>query len=417
MPALLCGALLGCNGRNTLGGTPVRTHGESMPGPTPPPALEAMAPTEPPAPKVTFVPEGTGLPGDDQRLTGEDFSMGGRVVSDTPLARITMTITCDYNEDPFYPYVCSVTFPAGKEIYAYSLADAQTTEGASLDTLTDFSLLHNGYHTLTISAFVEASSHPIILKTQKFYVLAGPWNRLRAADFSSAYRQTLDFFDHHKERFLYRYQQGYDRYLVADPDWEAAYLVDFDPGFGRAWRIHRDALPNYEKAAAYLASVHLRVHGTCGDTGVILLYKLVDSYNGSYVCRFITGTHKVSHHAFGTATDINASMPPNLNTAENNALVGGEVEKLLSYNGILTEDGEAYYDFTYSGNYMLTRCGVPQTVVNYLLYELAFYRAGFQWGHYYRTKSDAMHFSLTDDTYYSHDGKGSLRKVYTYIEP
>jgi hypothetical protein len=50
------------------------------------------------------------------------------------------------------------------------------------------------------------------------------------------------------------------------------------------------------------------------------------------------------------------------------------------------------------------------------LYELAFYRAGFQWGHYYVSTSDAMHFTLTDNIRISHDGNEGLRKVYEYSE-
>ena len=59
---------------------------------------------------------------------------------------------------------------------------------------------------------------------------------------------------------------------------------------------------------------------------------------------------------------------------------------------------------------------VPETVINYLLYELAFYRAGFQWGHYYISTSDGMHFTLTDNIRISHDGNDGLRKVFEYSE-
>ena len=46
-----------------------------------------------------------------------------------------------------------------------------------------------------------------------------------------------------------------------------------------------------------------------------------------------------------------------------------------------------------------------------------FYRAGFQWGHYYNSTSDGMHFTLTDNIRNSHDGGNrGLRKVYEYSE-
>ena len=411
---LLCPFALGC-GSVSLGGTPIRT-------PAPPkatePAVAALAPKASPLPVLTFVEDAAApLPVENERLTGTEPALGGTVVSTAPLSRVVLSFSCDYNEDPFYPYVVSVNFQEEPAVLSYSLFDGKTLEGISLDQAADFSLLQNGYHTMTLTAYVHGLSRPFVLRTIHFYMLAGDWKQLTKRDFSSAYRQTLDFFHGDKTRFLYRYQQGYDRYLVADPDWEDAFILAFDAGFSRKWRIHRDALPYYEKAVGYLHKVRLRVHGTCGDTGVLPLSSLVDTYNGSYVSRFITGTAKVSHHAFGTATDLNAAMAPNLNNSQNRALIQQEVGELLSYNGILSQNGVSYYDFTYSGQYALSDAGVPQTIVNYLLYELAFYRAGFLWGHYYRTKSDAMHFTLTDDTYYSHDGKGGLRKVFFYGEP
>ena len=54
-------------------------------------------------------------------------------------------------------------------------------------------------------------------------------------------------------------------------------------------------------------------------------------------------------------------------------------------------------------------------MVNYLLYELAFYRAGFLWAHYYRSTSDAMHFTLSEFVTGTHDD-GGLRKVFDYLE-
>ena len=76
-----------------------------------------------------------------------------------------------------------------------------------------------------------------------------------------------------------------------------------------------------------------------------------------------------------------------------------------------------YYDYTYTGDSLLwVYRNIPETVINYLLYELAFYRAGFQWGHYYVSTSDGMHFTLTDNIRISHDGNSGLRKVYEYIE-
>ena len=79
------------------------------------------------------------------------------------------------------------------------------------------------------------------------------------------------------------------------------------------------------------------------------------------------------------------------------------------------ENGTKYYDFTYTGGYRNAVKEVPPEIVNYLLYELAFYRAGFRWGFYFDS-SDAMHFTLTESRReYFEEGAYALRKVYEYI--
>ncbi|MPM95017.1 hypothetical protein SDC9_142166 [bioreactor metagenome] len=110
-------------------------------------------------------------------------------------------------------------------------------------------------------------------------------------------------------------------------------------------------------------------------------------------------------------------MGANDNLKENIALINDEVKNKLVYNGIKSENNVLYYDYTYSGDSLLwVYQTIPETVINYILYELAFYRAGFQWGHYYVSTSDGMHFTLTDNIRISHDGNDGLRKVYEYIE-
>ena len=111
-------------------------------------------------------------------------------------------------------------------------------------------------------------------------------------------------------------------------------------------------------------------------------------------------------------------MEPNKNSDANTALIDDDVKGHLVYNGILEENGIPYYDFTYDGAYKLDPNGVPETCVNYLLYELGFFRAGFLWAHYYKSTSDAMHFCLSEFVTYNHEHKQyGLRKVYEYAEP
>ncbi len=377
------------------------------PAPSAPSELVFEADANAPLPRIT-----------DRLARGASYQLGGTVRSSYPLLSVTVSIDCDYNMDLFYPYAQTVTFDPADAVYAYSLTGDQTQEGAPLSSLVDFSALHTGVHTLDILTTSTAQTTPVLLCETRFYVLSERWERFEKADFNNnSYATALAFFGD-EERFLYRYQHVHARYTVADPDWENEYIVSFDAiEGGEPWRIHRDALPWYRQAAAYLGVVHARVSGTNGDSGVLPLTALIDTYNGSYLSRFTSSQKYVSHHAFGTATDLNGGMGVNDNTAENDPIIADEVGNKLAYNGIKEENGVSYYDFTYSGDSLLwTFRGIPETIINYLLYELAFYRAGFQWGYYYVSTSDAMHFTLTDNIRLSHDGSDGLRKVFAYSE-
>jgi len=349
---------------------------------------------------------------------GKGYRLRGTVQSNYPLLSVSVSIHCAYSEDLFYPYAQTVTFDPAKQVYSYSLDDALTNEGMSLDQLTQFSALHTGIHTLTISATSVGQPTQEQLYQTQFYVLSDQWNKIQRSDFSNNSYETAFKFFKDKDAFLYRYQWVDKRYVVADPDWENENIISYEclPG-KELWRIHEKALPYYQTASFYLNNVHVRVSGTNGDSGVLLLRDLIDTYNGSYCSRFTSSEKSISHHAFGTATDLNGGMGVNDNLKENIALINTEVGEKLVYNGTRTEKGVSYYDFTYSGDSLIWMFqNVPETVINYLLYELAFYRAGFEWGHYYVSTSDGMHFTLTDNIRISHDGNKGLRKVFEYTE-
>ena len=412
LAALLLSVPSGC-GRRPDGAATVMDFAFSG-TPTPAPA---PTPTPAPAPVISFTEsESSPLPTRRTRhVPGTAYALSGRVGSNYPLTAVTVTLTCSRNYGTDYPKTSLVRFHAYDGVYDYDLSDTNTLEGASLAALTDFSTLTPGLHTLTLTARSSAMAHPVTLAETEFYVLGEAWETIEQADFNGTYGSTSRFFQGDTEKFLYRYQWVYDRYVIADPDWEEKHIVSIDAYGGRPWLIHADAKPYYEEALAYLAAARVRVHGTNGDTGVLPLSDCILTYNGSYVSRFTSTLKTISHHAFGTATDINAALEPNKNLPVNSALIDKEVRDLLAYNGILTDEaGAQYYDFTYSGAYKTTSFGVPETVLNYLLYELAFYRAGFQWGHYYISTSDAMHFSLSDNIQMDHSGKKGLRKVRDY---
>ena len=359
------------------------------------------------------------MPARDSRVAfGRGYKLRGTVQSNYPLTSVSLEINCAFSEDPRYPYVQTVSFDPSNLVYSYPLDDALTKEGVSLDSLTQFSALGVGIHTLKIFATSTGQETPEQIFETKFYILSDEWNTIKKSDFSNnSYETALRFFKD-KDAFLYRYQWVDARYVVADPDWENEYIVSYDCLPGREpWRIHKFALPYYKEASFYLNNVHVRVSGTNGDSGVLLLRDLIDTYNGSYCSRFTSSETHISHHAFGTATDINGGMGANDNLKENIELINTEVRDKLVYNGIKTEKGVSYYDYTYSGDSLLwVYQTIPETVINYILYELAFYRAGFQWGHYYVSTSDGMHFTLTDNIRISHDGNDGLRKVFDYCE-
>ncbi len=347
---------------------------------------------------------------------GSDFPLAGEVRANRPLTGVTVTIDCAYNSDPFYPYRSSVYFPEGSEIYTCRLDQSEgTIEGVSIASRLDLSQLRTGVHTLKIIASCQGAKSVELLRV-RFYVIGPEWEQLTPEDFNDSYDEALSFFGD-EARFCYRYQWVSGRYTMADPDWEETYITTI-AGLpeGTDWTVHVDAVPYFEQALAYLRGTHVRVSGTNGDSGVIPLASLVGTYNGCYVSRFTSSLRTISHHAFGTAIDLNATLAPNLNTAENIALIDDEVGDHLVYNGVKSENGLSYYDFTYSGGYEALLAGVPETVVNYLLYELAFYRAGFLWAHYYRSTSDGMHFTLSEFVYRKHDDGSGLKKVFDYLD-
>lgn len=373
--------------------------------------------TPPPDLSLRFVPDREHpLPEDKTVLPlGGTYTIGGTIYSNYPLDSVNVTITCSHNSKDLYPYKKTVRFRR-QTTGVYALTDAANDEGTPLSELVDFSELLVGVHTLKISAAVKGSRSVELFRCS-FYVLGDEWEKITRKTFPDSYPEALKFFGS-DERFLYRYQWVNGRYIVADPEWEKTYITEM-PGYpeGMTWLVHVDAKPYMEKAFRYLSSTSVRVHGTNGDTGVIKAIALITEYNGCYVSRFTSSLKAISHHAFGTAVDLNASMEPNKNNEKNHAVIDNDVKDHLVYNGILEQDGVKYYDFTYDGSYKCDPNGVPETCVNYLLYEFGFFRAGFDWAHYYKSTSDAMHFCLSEYVTHKHDDKKyGLRKVYVYVD-
>lgn len=343
----------------------------------------------------------------------EDFNLHGTVDADSPITSVSVTITQEGSTRGYYPYERTVTFDPAANRRTYALTSADTLEGKSLDTLVSMTQLSAGENLLTLSVTTEAQPEPVKLAEVPFTVEKMHRMPLTVNHFSDNYFRVCDFFQGETEKFLFAYIRRGSRSIGTNEEWRTENIVVSPLG-----RVNKAALPYFEKANAYLESTYVRVSGTRGDSGVLLLKDLIEHISGPYVPRFQSGGTYVSHHALGTAIDVNPYTYPNTNSQSNWARIDDEVKQNLVYNGIATaEDGRQYYDFTYSGAYKANIKKVPTPLVNYLLYELAFYRAGFNWGHYFEHTSDAMHFTLTESEYYIHsDPDRGLRKVFAYID-
>ena len=365
-----------------------------------------------PPSQVAFVPcDYSPWPQDWQELKyRESYNFRGAVSSSSPLASVTITIQSEESVSTLYPYTKTVTFLRESGITSYDLGDAyQTVEQQSLMLMVETRLLARGKHTVSLSATVWGDDRVYPLTAGSFS-LAEWYGFSLTPDKYASYQGLMSFFDGDTDKFTFSYRWTNGVFISVDPKWTEKYIVRSDMGY-----VHVDAYPYFQRAKEYIDSAWLRVSGTNGDSGVIPLSCLVDGYGGTRVSRFQRGGRVISHHTFGTCIDINAGLFPNQNRYARKQLIHDEVAECLTYNGLRFGDGTLYYDFTYSGAYAGRVFDVPETVVNYLLYELAFYRAGFNWGFYFSHTCDAMHFTLTESDYLCHtDPKTGLRKVFVY---
>lgn len=333
---------------------------------------------------------------------GDEYIFSGTLSSNVPLRSCRIELWPRFGEG----LISAVIYPQGTDACSIDLSSLN-----SLVKLSDLSPGEYRYRLLTTDkdgqVYPSARSH--------FYVMDKEWAQLSKERFYDSYEETLAFFQGNDSAFLYAYQPVWDKYILPDPSWAEEYIVPL-PAYpeGSYWEVHKDAQGAFEQVLHSLSHTYVRIEGTMGDSGILPLSALIQSTDGSFVPAFTSDKGFISFHALGLAVDLNASMTANHYTAENQALLRREIEEKLVYNGLWKENGQAYHSFSYSGDYPLLYRGVPETVVNYLLYDLAFYPAGFRWGHYYQGASDGMHFMLAETVAIDHGGMGGLRKVYAY---
>ena len=307
---------------------------------------------------------------------GLDFNLHGSLYSDSPMTSVTAEMKPLAEGGSVIRE--SVTFLPEDNVTAYSLT---TKIYESLDKQFDVRRMRPGPYHFTLSATSVSHPDPIFLVSVDCSVVMVRPHTLAQNKFDDNYLDALEFFHGDTNAFLFPFYMGDGRGIGTDETWRNAHIVDSSMG-----RVNVFAVQNFERANHYLMNTYLRVSLLNRRTNEVvpgetmLLDTLVDKYC-AYVPRFQSNLEYLSHHTLGTAIDVNDNMYPNSNTKKNHDLIGGEVRNNLTYNGIKTdENGIRYYDFSYTGDYPARYEKVPKTIINYLIYELAFFPRGVRVG-------------------------------------
>lgn len=396
---------------------PVATATEEpryTPAPTDTPVpTDTPEPTPEPVPAFTFEESiSMPLPGKYPLQKGMKCTIDGVVKTEQPLVRLWAQTLSSAGKvlDEF-----EMTFEATDNVTEYRLLDE--TFSNDIDCFAEklsFQKLPEGTHTFILSAEDGAGRSEVLAETQ-FTVEKTGWYQLIPNQLRCNYEEALAFFGA-EEKFLFKFKFTDGKKITLNSEWSKEYVTKCNCLDGSQWTVHVDAVPYFEQACRYLETTYIRLHIGNTDTGAVRLGDLVEM-DGTMVRRFTNDGAFVSHHSFGTAVDINAHSTSNKNKYANRERIYTEVSQYLTYNGITESNGIQCYDFTYTGTKGEKKKGVPEVLWNYLIYELAFYRAGFSWGVYYPHTSDAMHYSLTElsPTLFE-SGEFAMRKVFEYIE-
>ena len=375
---------------------------------TPEPTPE---PTPTPAPLMFTASEDLPLPDENSQFhKGRFYWVDGTVTAPTALLSVKAQIL-DSKGKVLQEGV--KTFDPAEDVHEYRLLDL--TFSKDIDCVSEalkFQSLPVGSYTIRILA-TEAGGEEQVLAQSAFKMNNDAWVQLQPNNLRSNYTAALRFFGS-PERFLFRFKvkSGSVR-IDVDPQWLKEYQAEATCLNGKKWVCHVDAVPYFEQACRYMETTYIHIAGKNFDTGALPLSAVMAKMDGTMVKRFVGNGEFLSHHSFGTAVDINAHYTSH----KNRLIIYNEVTNNLTYNGIVTIQDKPCYDFTYTGNARREVRNVPEPLMNYLLYELAFYRAGFSWGVYYPHTSDAMHFTLTElSPSLFTDGPYAMRKVFTYVE-
>lgn len=388
--------------------------------PTPKP-LATLEPTSTPAPTATpnptaepisFIPsQSMPLPCPQYPLNSRvNIQFDGTVKSASPLSWVRADV-CDKGGKVVLSYTHELS---GEEVFEYRLLDdtfsrniTAFSEGLKLNSLRAGSYGFALYAATRDGAEYELYNSTFTIENEQWITLIPNYLRTNfdtAADFMGG-EASLSF--------RFRFTDG--RRIEIEPAWTKENNSKCLALNGKHWQCHKNAVPNFETACRYLESTYICVHVDGNNASPILLADLVEM-NGTSVRRFTNDGAFISHHSFGTAVDINAYYTSNKNHAPNRDKIYSAVADKLVYNGIIENNGTPCHDFTYNDRLGENKKGVPEVILNYLIYELAFYRAGFSWGIYYPHTSDAMHFTLSElSPALFESGDYAMRKVFEYI--
>lgn len=380
-----------------------------------PPARAEEGEEAAPDPTIRLVAEeDLPLPCEKYRLTEKrGFVFGGTVVCAVPLTGVSVTISDQKGQ--VLQHIEARIDPEDEDAACFPLWDrTYPYEDDSLSARTDFAALKPGKYTFTLKAANDAVGE-VILYTSPFTVeKATALHTLIPNDLRGTWSAAEGYLG--KGVLPFTYRTGTYGQIQIDRTWVSRNIVEINTPFDGPWKVNKAAAEPFKKAVSYLRNTYIHVGGKW-DSGILRLSRLVASYTGPYFAREEEYTPFLSPHVLGLAVDVNGSIGLNEAVPDNWATFCKEISENLIYNGIREKSGYRYYDFTYIGTWGTEYERVPTIIQNYLLYELAFYRAGFFWGVYYDHTCDAKHFGLGEyDPEIHSDSPLALRKVFEYID-
>lgn len=190
-------------------------------------------------------------------------------------------------------------------------------------------------------------------------------------------------------------------------DWEEQHILKGFPFPGKALNINIWAINQYEAAARALNNTKVKLVYKDGSIASFLLKDLVQtaaSYNSRYIYPTLEDNKgnklmphlwnwRLSLHSWGVSVDINAAIRINRQKGINFAAIRSGAVRLAQVPG---KDIDGAIVLKYDGFPERGKL-VPDDVSNYILYELAFKKAGFYWGAYFgNNRTDPMHFTLIE---------------------